>query len=665
MENVFMTTTERKRMSTKTTFKRIALVAVAALGLGVLSVAPSSATINATDVTLTATSPASVAVGETATSTIVVSFIGSLAFDSGNGGKSSDSVTVVVTGSGAGGTPVLIATTDSSNVKAGVGQYFSANGNATVEPIEISATLGDSMSANAAATFTKGTFTLNIKGVTTTGTYPYTAVVKETTSGTILKYVTFNVTVTAANTDVSTTYSKSYVNGNASGLLESDSSIVASAGSAATPVWVGRLFTITKNSADTNVVSTTGAAVADSVTVVASGPGLLGVARTSTLSKQVTMKYNDSVSIWSDGTAGTLTLSTYIGTTISSTYLLTQTAKTVTFTGKAVTLVATETAIVTAGGKLSSARADSVTVGSKIVTFTAKDSAGNAVTSAALNQNANLYAISSDTKVVAVSGSTVAYKACTHIASGTWGCDMVVMDSGTATITIADSFTVASSTYTSNAVTIRTASPTGYYGTIETDKTTYAPGELAVITVKSYGRDLGIVGQSAVAGTASNPFTSIVQNKPFSSVKTGYGFGSGATGTAWDLTDATFVNGVETYVVYMPVNAGTVTLTGYTKYESSTVNTPVSVSISVVDPTKDAADAATDAALEATDAAYAAQDAAQLAAEAADAATAAAEAATAAVEDLATQVASLFNDLQKQITTLANVVAKIAKKVKA
>ena len=37
-------TIERKQMSTKTIFKRIALVAVAALGLGVLSVAPSSAT---------------------------------------------------------------------------------------------------------------------------------------------------------------------------------------------------------------------------------------------------------------------------------------------------------------------------------------------------------------------------------------------------------------------------------------------------------------------------------------------------------------------------------------------------------------------------------------------------------------------------------------------
>ena len=37
-------------MSTKTTFKRIALVAVAALGLGMLSVAPSNAAAIAADV---------------------------------------------------------------------------------------------------------------------------------------------------------------------------------------------------------------------------------------------------------------------------------------------------------------------------------------------------------------------------------------------------------------------------------------------------------------------------------------------------------------------------------------------------------------------------------------------------------------------------------------
>jgi len=40
-------------MSTKTTFKRVALVAVAALGLGVLSVAPSSATVANLAVTVT------------------------------------------------------------------------------------------------------------------------------------------------------------------------------------------------------------------------------------------------------------------------------------------------------------------------------------------------------------------------------------------------------------------------------------------------------------------------------------------------------------------------------------------------------------------------------------------------------------------------------------
>ncbi len=88
--------------------------------------------------------------------------------------------------------------------------------------------------------------------------------------------------------------------------------------------------------------------------------------------------------------------------------------------------------------------------------------------------------------------------------------------------------------------------------------------------------------------------------------------------------------------------------------------------------TNSAIDSAADAAAEAIDAANAATDAANLAAEAADAATVAAEeardaadAATAAVEELATQVATLMAALKAQITTLANTVAKIAKKVKA
>jgi len=97
-----------------------------------------------------------------------------------------------------------------------------------------------------------------------------------------------------------------------------------------------------------------------------------------------------------------------------------------------------------------------------------------------------------------------------------------------------------------------------------------------------------------------------------------------------------------------------------------------SATVKAVDDAKAASEAATDAALEAIDAANAATDAANLAAEAADAATVAAEeardaadAATAAVEALASEVATLIAGLKAQITTLANTVAKIAKKVKA
>jgi hypothetical protein len=96
------------------------------------------------------------------------------------------------------------------------------------------------------------------------------------------------------------------------------------------------------------------------------------------------------------------------------------------------------------------------------------------------------------------------------------------------------------------------------------------------------------------------------------------------------------------------------------------------VAVTATDAAASAAEAAADAAAEAIDAANAATDAANLAAEAADAATVAAEeardaadAATAAVEELSTQVATLMAALRAQITTLANTVAKIAKKVRA
>ena len=76
LKNVLGTTNERTKMS-KMTFKRISLAVVAALGFGVLSVAPSSAAIDET-LTLSAAS-ATVNIGDTATVTITNSFTSEVA----------------------------------------------------------------------------------------------------------------------------------------------------------------------------------------------------------------------------------------------------------------------------------------------------------------------------------------------------------------------------------------------------------------------------------------------------------------------------------------------------------------------------------------------------------------------------------------------------------
>jgi hypothetical protein len=63
-------TIERKKMSTKTIYKRIALVAVASLGAGVLSVAPASAAAIATSVPTVGAPSANANIGATATVTV-------------------------------------------------------------------------------------------------------------------------------------------------------------------------------------------------------------------------------------------------------------------------------------------------------------------------------------------------------------------------------------------------------------------------------------------------------------------------------------------------------------------------------------------------------------------------------------------------------------------
>ena len=666
-------------MSTKTTFKRIALVAVAALGLGVLSVAPSSAAITEETFTVSAAT-ATATVGDTATVTVTNTFIASAASP-----VDSRTISAVVQGVGNAGTATinLIPTTDSANTilhnPANVGTAYNVT---------------ESVVAVTAGAYTKAGFTLQMINFTVAGTYIVTITTKDGV-GTIYKSTLVTVTVTAAASNTATGASL-YVSADADTAFNgrlgykayTDSAVVASAGTIATPVIAAYAYPVVTNSAgDTRSAgvtgiknSSTGTAVVDTLTVTVSGPGLV-TGNSSTKSKSATVQAwnsagfthggptsSESFVVWSDGTAGTATI--YVSGSSGVVFK----SFTVTFTGTpASAAIALSDTIV------------SLTAGSTIV-GTVKDSGGNVM------KSGTVYVYSSDTKVAGTDLSTNVYptKATGYTipSTGVLAYTLTTTDTGVATITLRDSWTVAASTWTSNEVVVTVTGSTVATLTVAFDKATYAPGERAVITYTA--KD--IAGKALA--TAAATLTSTLNNATLGEVTGGAAPGGSFANRASTLAgfQSWMDSGIETRVVTMPTYAGAVNLSYTFPTFGSTTGavTTASATATVVDANavaaaaataaaKDASDAATDAALEATDAAYAATDAANIAAEAADAATAAAEAATeaanaakesadaatAAVEELATSVAKLMAALQAQITTLAKVVAKIAVKVKA
>jgi len=356
--------------------------------------------------------------------------------------------------------------------------------------------------------------------------------------------------------------------------------------------------------------------------------------------------YGETLTVYSDGVAGTGTLNYYLGSTLLG-------SNSITFSGP----VASISQVYFSD--------TSVVIGQASVKIYAKalDSAGT------VNGTGPLYLYATDTKVVTGAVKTAdTYTVNTNTGTydpttGLWSWTITAADTGTSTLTIRDSKTVALSTVSSAGIDMTVTGVGAKSLTVAFDKATYAPGEKAIITIT--GKDAA----DRLIATSSSLVTgfSVLSTPTLTYVGTAAaGCGTQCTASPTESILQSYLDsGVETRVVTMPTFGTSVSYAVTFTPQLSTTPVTVKATATVADPTKDAADAATDAALEATDAAYAAQDAAQLAAEAADAATAAAEAATAAVEDLATQVASLFADLQKQITTLANVVAKIAKKVKA
>ena len=655
VETVSIATTERKQMSTKTTFKRVALVTVAALGFGLLSTVPSQAVVSIDTLTLSsATAAQTTAETYTATSAVVtLSFAGAVA----------DSMTITTSVTGNTSTELaqpylrLVETssavigdtlTGTAGVKAALKSTTAVN--TAVNTNAVSATvrttakfavylgLGDAITAPTAA----GVYTIKITPANKTAGGPLNA-----TAQTLTITVTTDATLSTVATSATSVLTAGDTSTSSSGTVApTTDDVVTGSKTVSTTVPAATIKITTKNASGT-------ANAGESFTATISGSGTLGAGpmtqdvtgagdeavTASATGRAITVRNGDFVQVFPDGTSGvaTITINSALGVVLAT--------EKVTFFGDATSIVTTVDSAVLATGTNTDA-----------ISVVVKDAASTVVS------NATLYVTSDATSKVSNSYAT----SCTWTAATqNYLCSLTGVAAGTANITVG---TKSSSTATTGvngtAVAVRVGSTTAASIAWTLDKSSYAPGEKATLTATL----LDSTGLLVAAGD----YASIM--------KTGGLKPSRELGASSDTLTATailgVVDGVRTYTIYMPLTEGDLTLTGTTAGTAVTGTAPSALSglavanqavaISLTASVSSASgSAAIDAANEATDAANAATDAANAAAEAADAATAAAQDAADAVAALSTEVASLIAALKAQITSLTNLVIKIQKKVKA
>jgi hypothetical protein len=349
-----------------------------------------------------------------------------------------------------------------------------------------------------------------------------------------------------------------------------------------------------------------GSPARESITVT-TNIGNLGLNDAGALGKSLTFLATtdgiDDINVYSDGSSGTATI------TVKTTSV-TFAAKTVTFYSTTVSKY-TVTQLATVIG--SSAAAAFV--------VTATDSTGNVIKE---STNSTVYAYSSDLGVVATAAAATSGQLCSGYLAVYGGhyCSLTGAANGTATITIRDKSTVALSTVSAVAGTVTVNLNVPVKIALAFDKATYAPGEVAYITVSAT--------DASDKPVAPGSYTNMLKSGGItSSVAFGNGSASAESMTATTLPFNTATSGkvsstgVYTVKVYMPASGGAVEayVTGGT--------------------------------------ALAAANQVKLTAKAT--VTDSGAAALAAVTALATTVASL----KTLITTLTNLVLKIQKKVKA
>jgi len=651
-------------MSTKTTFKRIALVTVAALGFGVMSVAPSSAAAMNDTITLSATTT-TVTLGNPASVTLTTAGY----FGSGN-----DSVT----------STVALKTWPSALTAAQIATAISAPAFSDVDTATAytGGSAGGSSASNSGLTSVIGVAGAAPKLVSTrskltvtpavVGTYTYSITPSggaNTTALTWTVVVTARPALTAAATTALAAYAYYATNS-----VPSRPATWAS-WSTVTDAYTFTAYATPDSDADMSVEvvqgngnTTSPLQAADAVALTAtvtSGPALVSISgefnynnsydanaprgtyAISTAAQVAALGLKQYVWIFGTGVPGLATIEIKAGTTVVGT-------KKIQFFGNPATITSTVAKAVIGAANTAA-----------VVTGVVKDVSSNPVPDVAV------YAVS-DT-AAAISNS---YTSCgTTDALGAYSCSLTGVAAGTAKITTTlNSSATGTSAVSATPVSVRVSDGVVTKVDYAFAESTYAPGAAASITA-TLSNAAGVMP----AGTYTVATAAVTGNYVL----------SGTPGTSITTTDAT---GVVKYAVTVPTGiTGTLKLTG----TAATGVTATYGTTEVVNAALDAANAAIDAATEAGDNANNAKDAADQAIEAADLATIAAQeagelavaaataageiaaeakaaaldaveaaqAATTAVAALSAEVAKLMADLNLRITKLGNKLASILKKI--
>jgi len=632
-----VTTNERKQMSTKTNFKRIALVAIASLGLGVLSSVPSQATTTVPTITGVANGTGGVTTDVTSDS-LTAATITIAAFMDTPG----DSLTVEVvpastlaegtafnsymylTDTGFAGTSV--DTTVVQNISATAAskildnQRLVAAVNAKTDTVGVTAGVPAglyviSRDSNVASSGNvKASFMLQIDSSPaaanlTPGTYTYTVNIRSYDAGVATaRSVQQTLSIVISRTTAATALIATAVNGGLSSVTLGNTVANLGAGTDQTSSTTTDSTIAVASTASTDDVgfvrvrlrNTAGGNAQESVTATISA-GRIGDG--TTMGRSIVLPYTSTnvtagfkdLTVEADGASG-------VASIVISTPSYTFPAKTVTF-------YADTTDKITAATYASVIGASGIGVhGSQFDAAGVSWGAGTAV-----------YAYSSDTTIISTYGTACTYNPTLKVAL----CTLAGVKNGTANITLRDASTVALSTKVSNAVAVKVNLNQAASVALAFNKATYVPGEKATlqITVKD------AAGATLPAATYTNLFATggLVSSSSLTAVSSTV-IGSVSVVTSANpaaSTDTPIVTAdpIGQITVFMPMAGGTVTLTGK---GGTSLPTSGQVALTVSATVTDNAAAA-----------------------------------LAAVTALATTVASL----KTLITTLTNLVLKIQKKV--